>query len=85
MFANNVVIATATHDYDVNPMSSTMICNPVKIEDNVWLGVRATVMPGITVGEGAVVGAHSLVTKDVPRNAIVAGTPARVAKYRSIS
>jgi len=85
MFANNVVIATATHDYKVNPMNSTIVRKPVSIENNVWFGIGATVMPGLTIGEGAVIGAQSLVTKNVPRNAIVIGIPARIAKYRDIS
>jgi len=85
MFANNTVLATATHDYTINPMNSSMIRKPVKIENNVWFGVGATVMPGITVGEGSVIGARALVTKDVPRNAIVTGIPAKVVKLRDVA
>ncbi|MCB0345238.1 MAG: hypothetical protein KDD66_08965 [Bdellovibrionales bacterium] len=55
----------------------------VKIGDNVWIGTRATVLDGVTVGSGAVIGAHSLVAQDVPENAIVAGTPAKIIRYRS--
>jgi len=84
MFANNVVIATATHDYNLNPMNSFIIKKPVTIEDNVWVGIGATVMPGIIICEGSVIGAKSLVTKDVPRNAIVIGIPARIAKFRNV-
>ena len=56
---------------------------PVKIERNAWIAIRATILPGVTVGEGAVVAAGSLVTKDVPSNTIVAGVPARVVKRLS--
>lgn len=50
---------------------------PVVLEDHVWVGSRATILPGVTLGRGSVVGAGSVVTKDVPPLAIVAGSPAR--------
>lgn len=52
----------------------------VVIGDNVWIGEFAMILKGVSVGEGAVVGAHSVVTKDVPPYTIVAGNPARVVK-----
>ncbi|MEZ8066046.1 CatB-related O-acetyltransferase [Vibrio sp. FF145] len=52
------------------------------IEDGVWLGMRAMVMPGVTIGEGAVVAANSVVTKDVAPYSIVGGSPAKVVKHR---
>ncbi|CAK2891742.1 chloramphenicol O-acetyltransferase type B [Vibrio crassostreae] len=52
------------------------------IEDGVWLGMRAMVMPGVTIGEGAVVAANSVVTKDVAPYSIVGGSPTKVVKYR---
>ncbi|CAK1810280.1 CatB-related O-acetyltransferase [Vibrio crassostreae] len=52
------------------------------IEDGVWLGMRAMIMPGVTIGEGAVVAANSVVTKDVEPYSIVGGSPAKVVKYR---
>lgn len=55
----------------------------VRIADNVWIGTRATILDGVTIGSGAVIGAHSLVVEDVPENAIVAGTPAKVIRFRS--
>jgi maltose O-acetyltransferase len=51
---------------------------PVKIGDGAWIGARATILPGVTVGEGAVISAGSVVNKNVPANSIVAGAPARV-------
>ena len=54
----------------------------VRIANDVWLGQNSTIMSGLTVGDGAVVGASSLVTKDVPPYAIVGGNPARIIKYR---
>ncbi|MEZ8404091.1 CatB-related O-acetyltransferase [Vibrio splendidus] len=52
------------------------------IEDGAWLGMRAMVMPGVTIGEGAVVAANSVVTKDVAPYSIVGGSPAKVVKHR---
>ncbi len=54
----------------------------VVIGRDVWLGVRATVVAGVTIGEGAVVAAGAVVTKDVPRGAVVGGVPARVIGWR---
>jgi maltose O-acetyltransferase len=85
MFANRVTIATATHDYTVDPMNSRIITKSVTIKNNVWMGVGATILPGVTIGEGAVIGSMSLVTKDVPARAIVMGVPARVIKFREPS
>lgn len=52
----------------------------VKIEENAWLGANVTVLPGVTVGKNSIVAADSTVTKDVPENVIVAGTPAKIVK-----
>ena len=82
MFAVRVTVSTATHDYGNTPMNSVTLTRPVIIGNDVWLGVGATVLPGVTIGDGAVIGAQALVTKDVPPRAIVVGVPARVVKYR---
>jgi maltose O-acetyltransferase len=55
---------------------------PVRIGDDVWIGTRAIILPGITIGKGAIIGAGAVVTKDVPPYAICAGNPARVIRYR---
>lgn len=52
----------------------------VKIEENAWLGANVTILPGVTVGKNSIVAADSTVTKDVPQNVIVAGSPARIIK-----
>lgn len=52
----------------------------VKIEENAWIGANVTILPGVTVGKNAIVAADSTVTKDVPSNVIVAGSPAKVIK-----
>lgn len=53
---------------------------PIVIKKNAWLGARSIILPGVTVGENAVVGAGAVVTKDVQANTVVAGTPARIIK-----
>jgi len=53
---------------------------PVTIGDHVWIGTRALILPGVTIGDGAVVGAGSVVTKDVLPNGVVAGNPARLLR-----
>ncbi|NTU65300.1 MAG: hypothetical protein HGB05_18340 [Chloroflexi bacterium] len=53
---------------------------PVTIQDGTWLGARCIVLPGVTVGRGSVVGAGSVVTKDVPPNTLVGGVPAKVIR-----
>lgn len=53
---------------------------PVHIEKNAWIGAKAMILSGVTVGENAIVGAGSIVTKDVPANMVVVGSPARVLR-----
>ena len=53
---------------------------PVVIEDNVWIGDKATILSGVTIGMGAIVGANSVITKDIPAYAVVAGSPAKIIK-----
>ncbi|HQH27176.1 MAG TPA: acyltransferase [Oligoflexia bacterium] len=55
----------------------------VKIGSNSWIGTRATILDGVTIGRNAVIGAHSLVREDVPDNAIAAGSPARILRFRT--
>lgn len=66
------------------PYDEIEIPKPVIIGDFVWCGANVTIVPGVTVGEGAVIAAGSVVVKDVPRCAIVGGNPARVLKYRNM-
>ena len=53
---------------------------PVIIEDNAWIGEMACIMPGVTIGKGAIIGANAVVTKDVPPYTLAAGNPARIVK-----
>jgi maltose O-acetyltransferase len=62
-----------------------LVAAPVSIGDGVWIGSRAMVLPGVSIGSGAVVAAGAVVTRDVPPNALVAGMPARVVRDLSAS
>ena len=53
---------------------------PVIIEKNVWIGDKVTILPGVTVGQGAVIAANSVVSKDVPAFSVVGGIPAKLLK-----
>ncbi|MGC8751800.1 DapH/DapD/GlmU-related protein, partial [Hydrotalea sp.] len=55
--------------------------SPIKIADKAWIGFNVIILKGVTIGEGAIVGAGSVVTKDVPPYAVVAGNPAKIIKY----
>ena len=80
------LIITQNHNYegDKIPYDETYICKDVTIEDNVWLGSRVIVLPGVTIGEGAIVQAGSVVVNDIPKYAIVGGAPARQFAQRDI-
>lgn len=62
------------------PLDRAAVCKPVVIGNNVWLGESVCVLPGVTIGEGCVVGALSVVTKSIPPYSIAVGSPARVVK-----
>jgi acetyltransferase-like isoleucine patch superfamily enzyme len=57
-----------------------LVAKPVRIEDRVWIGARAIILKGVTIGHDAVIGAGSVVTKDVPAGAVVGGVPARILR-----
>lgn len=79
LFGHNVVIATLNHD--LNPEKrKNLIPKPIKIGCNVWIGSNSTILPGVTIGDNAVIGAGSVVTKDVPDDMIAVGNPAHVIR-----
>ena len=79
LIGHQVVIATLNHDLDPEQRGS-MKAAPVTIDKNVWIGSHATVLAGVTIGEGAVVAAGAVVTKDVAPRTVVGGVPAKVIK-----
>ncbi len=65
-------------------IDAEVMARPIRIGRNVWIGFDVCVLPGVTIGEGAIVGARSVVTQDVPPYSVVAGNPARLIKYLEI-
>jgi acetyltransferase-like isoleucine patch superfamily enzyme len=72
-----------TRQHDITDPEFAAIGAPVVVGDRAWLSFRSTVLPGVTIGEGAVVAAGAVVTRDVPAYVIVAGVPARVVGQRN--
>ncbi len=62
------------------PSKRALYCLPVVIEDDVWIGEFVAVLPGVTIGKGSIIGAHSTVTKNIPAYSIAVGSPAKVVK-----
>lgn len=79
LIGQQVVIATLNHDLN-SEKRANMIPKPVKIGNKVWIGAHATILSGVTLGDGAVVAAGAVVTKDVPKNVVVGGVPAKIIK-----
>jgi acetyltransferase-like isoleucine patch superfamily enzyme len=79
--SSEVAIWTAQHDHRSPTFAAR--CAPVTIGDRAWLSFRTTILPGVTIGDGAVVAAGAVVTTDVPPFAIVGGIPARIIGVRT--
>ncbi len=86
MMAPDVVILGQNHQFDRVDIPMMLQghsdAQPVVIGDDVWIGQRVIILPGIQIGNGAIIGAGTVVTKDVPPYAVVAGNPGRVVKMR---
>ena len=90
LMASKIYISDCTHgsyvgnDADSHPqqppIDRPLSIKPVKIEDNVWLGEFVSVLPGVTIGQGTIVGANSVVSKSLPPNVIAVGSPAKPIK-----
>jgi len=81
MFAPNVTVATAGHPINPELRSQGLQYNAdVHIGKNCWIGSGVLIMPGVTIGENTVIGAGSVVTKDIPSNVVAFGNPCRVAR-----
>lgn len=92
LIASNVQLYTATHPVELserltpdwNPQSEEYFCRtyalPITIGDGCWLGGGVIVLPGVNIGRGAVIGAGSVVTKDIPENSLAVGNPCRVIR-----
>jgi acetyltransferase-like isoleucine patch superfamily enzyme len=80
----NCYITDHDHGLDLAfaPLQQPMVSSPTKIGDRVWVGANVTILKGVNIGNDAVIGAGSVVTKDIPEKAIAVGNPAKVIKYR---
>lgn len=79
LIGHNAVLATLNHDLDPSRRAD-MRPAPIVIGRGVWIGANVTVLPGVTIGDDAVVAAAAVVTRDVPAGAVVVGAPARVVR-----
>ncbi len=86
MMGPDVVILSRNHNYDRVDIPMKFQGSgdeqPVVIEDDVWIGTRVIILPGVHIGRGCIIGAGSVVTKDIPSYSIAAGNPARVIRMR---
>ncbi len=82
IISQGVHLCTGTHDY--TKQGHPLITFPIVIEDQVWIAAEAFIHPGITIGEGAVIGARSVVTKNIPAWTICTGNPCKSIKERKI-
>jgi len=78
--ANTTITDYDWHGIEPDKRRQAPYPRPVVIEDNVWLGLNSVVLKGVTIGKNSVIGANSLVTKDIPPNVIAAGNPCKVIK-----
>jgi len=81
------MMITDIHNYDNGkaiPYDDTIISKDIFIKDNVWLGNKVMILPGVTIEEGAIIQAGSVVVNNIPKYAIAGGHPAKVFKYRDI-
>lgn len=76
------MLITSNYQPYYNPKSKKRLqyFEPIKVEDNVWIGAAAVILPGVTIGKGSVVGAGAVVTKDVAPHTVVGGVPAKLIK-----
>lgn len=82
-----LTIFSSNHNYASEiaiPYDDTNILKPVEIGDCVWMGANVSIVPGVTIGEGVIVGMGSVVTCDIPAGAIVGGNPAKILGYRNM-
>lgn len=84
MVGPHCFITDGNHGMDpaISVKSQPMTSKPVEIEDEVWIGAQVTILPGVRIGRGAVIGAGSVVTRDVPAHSIALGSPATVRRQR---
>lgn len=90
LFASNIFISDISHgDYknnerssspDIPPDNRPLFTKPISIGKNVWIGEHVCVLPGVSIGDGAIIGANTVVNVDIPENSIAVGSPSRIVK-----
>lgn len=83
MLAQNIVVSALNHGYEdpnISPRRQKETCKPILISDDVWIGANSVITAGVTLGKHCIIGAGSVVTKDVPPFSVAVGNPARVIK-----
>ena len=83
-FAPNVQIYTANHPLETELRKTLENALPISIGDDCWIGGNAVICPGVTIGKGCVIGAGSVVTKDIPDSSLAVGNPAKVIRKLNI-
>lgn len=79
--APNCVFSTAGHAIDAKQRGKGLeIARPIAVGSNVWIGANVSVLPGVTIGDNTIIGAGSVVNKDIPSNVIAVGNPCRVMR-----
>ena len=83
--SRNFTLYSCNHDYagTAIPYDDNLVLKPVNIKDNVWIGMNVSIIPGVTIGHGAIIGMGSVVAGKVPPLAIVGGNPATIVKFRN--
>ena len=89
IFGPEVIIYTSNHCYDSKdlgalPYDNRILLKSVEIGEYCWIGRRVIILPGVVIGKGAIIAAGSVVSKDVPDFAVMAGNPAKIVKYRNL-
>ncbi len=87
MMGPEVIILTSTHSFERIDIPMMAQKSPsrkkVIVGNDVWIGTRVIILPGVTIGNGVIIGAGAIVTKDIPDYAVVVGNPARIIRYRN--
>lgn len=88
IMGSNITVSQGSYlcaaSHDIRQLKKPLKTSPIKLEDSTWIGARAIVLPGVTIGEGAVVAAGAVVTKDVEPWTVVGGNPAKFIKKREL-
>ncbi|MBC7912746.1 MAG: acyltransferase [Pyrinomonadaceae bacterium] len=83
MLAQNIVVSGLNHGYQditIPPKDQPVTTKPITIRDNVWIGANCVITAGVSIGKHSVIGAGSVVTKNIPEYVVAAGNPARILK-----